>query len=507
MNQTVKQSLNAERIILVLTGVAMLLLNLMTFVCSDDYPYSFYLDSDGVIDTSRRVCSMADVIQSQYHHYFFANGRILANGLVQWFMSLDCRAVFGVCNALVFMGYVYLVQMVSGRRGWTYTLLVFVLLLALLRAFGEVFLWMSGSLNYLWAGLLNMAFLLLLQRKKIPLVAIPLALVAGWWQESFSVSVSVALCIGMAYGWWKKRSWDTMTLLVCAAYIAGTLLLVLAPGTIDRVEREGAGMSLADGHWGVNIIYVLGGMRLFWLLMAVALVQIFRRKLAWSEFVWRNFFIMTAIASGMVFLVLLGRVAAPRAFFAVETLSLVVLLRVLPQSWPKAVNLSLAAVALVIYLPVMVASWKNLQTMRAFQKEVMRSDENVFFDLPRYSASEVHYLGSLLEMNHHSENFPCEAAYYGKPALRVLPRCLYNELYKTSSFISPEHEWRPREYSTHELPFSVIPFSKDKPLPPSTEDCEYVSFPSGNYLLKDKPDRPMKRMGRRKDQHSSSNPK
>lgn len=496
-----------KRIVLALTGVAMLLLNLMTFVYSDDYPYSFYLDSDGVIDTSRRISSVADVVCSQYHHYFFANGRLLANGLVQWFMSLDCRAVFGVCNALVFMGFVYLVQMVSGRRGWAYTLLVFVLLLALLRAFGEVFLWMSGSLNYLWAGFVNLAFLFVLQRKKIPLAAIPLALVAGWWQESFSMSVSVALCAFMAYGWWKKRSWDAVPLLVCAAYLAGTLLLVLAPGTIDRVSREGADSDYLASHWGQNIIYVLRSMRLFWLLMAVVLVQFFRRKLVWGEFVRKNMFLIIAITAGVVFLLFLGKIAAPRAFFAVETLSLVLLLRVLPLSWPKAVSLSLAAVALVIYLPVMVASWKNLQTMRAFQSEVMKSDENVFFDLPRYSASEAHYLGSLLELNHHSENFAGEAAYYGKPAMRVLPRRLYDELYMTSSFISPEHEWRPGEYSTRELPFSVIPLPKGKPLPAQHEDEECVVFPSGNYLLKDKPDRPMKRMGKRKDHQPLSTPK
>jgi hypothetical protein len=91
--------------------------------------------------------------------------------------------------------------------------------------------------------------------------------------------------------------------------------------------------------------------------------------------------------------------------------------------------------------------------------------------------------------------------------MRVLPRRLYDELYKTSSFICPEHEWRPGEYSTHELPFSVIPLPKEKSLPSSDEDSEYVAFPSGNYLLKDKPDRPMKRMGRRKDHQPLSSPK
>jgi len=490
---------------LALVGVAMLLLNLCTFNYSDDYPYTFYLHADGFIDTARRVTGIVDIVQSQYHHYLLHNGRTLDNGLVQFFMYIDNRSIFAICNALVFVGYVFFLQKAADRRHWSYILLITALLLVLLRAFGETLLWMSGALNYLWGGLWNLMFLYSIQSHQTcqrigrGLMLLPLSLIAGWWQEAFSVGIAAALCVCIAYDWWQKAPWAKVPLMMAAAYLAGTLLLVLAPGTLDRMDRDGVDTSFMLAHIGNNVLYVICGLRIFWVAVIIALFHHFRHLRPLRISYVENRFLIGCILGNILFLILLGRVANPRAFFGVETLSLLLTLRML-STWPRCVTVLLAITTVAIYLPVLNMSWRNYQTMQAFLKELNTSgsQENIFFDTPHYSSTQVHYLGSLLEFNHHSAVFPSETAYYHKKVMRVLPKRMRQELYETASFISPANEWKPGKYSTPEMVFYVVPLPATQPLPQSSEDVEYVAFPSGNYMLKDKNDRPHKRKAKRK---------
>ena len=500
-------------IFLATTGIAMLLLNMCTFNYSDDYPYAFCLLDNGIIDISRRLTGLSEILHSQYNHYFYANGRVMANGLVQLFMSFDNRTVFSVCNTLVFVGYITLLQTISDRRHWFYGLLTVVLLFALLRSFGDTLLWMSGALNHLWGGAINLLFLYLLQRhidERHPARALillaPLAFLAGWWQESFSVCIATTLCIFYVYNWRKGHRWSVTPTLMTVCYITGALLLVCSPGTFLRMERDAVGSGISLRHAGTNICYVLLGLRFFWVAVIIALIRQLRHSTPLSDFMRANRFLLTVIAIGIAFLFLLGRAADRRAFFAVETLSLIIVLRQLPlgsslrllPGQRKLVALLLVTVAILAYAPILNISWKNRKVMQQFESAVSTTGETVFFDIPHYSHAERHYLGSRLEFNHHSVFFPVEAAYYSKRIIRVLPTFLHKELYQTASFICQQNEERPGEYSTPGLPFYVVPLPAGAPLPHSTEEVEYVSFPSGKYALKERAGIHRKRMTKRR---------
>jgi hypothetical protein len=144
-------------------------------------------------------------------------------------------------------------------------------------------------------------------------------------------------------------------------------------------------------------------------------------------------------------------------------------------------------IALAIYLPVLRMTYKNHQVIEAFRKELAPTDGTVFFDLPRYDHTDRHYLGSLLVSDHRSKLFFTEAAYYGKPRLIVLPKRLQQELYFTSSFICAEHLTANGEYTAPDLDFTIKPLPDNEALLPAPNGCEYVSFPSGSYRLKNKP--------------------
>ena len=477
---------------LIIAGLVFLVQNWWTWLYCDDFTYAFCLGPQGV-DFSRPITGIRDVLVSQYYHFLNTHGRILAIGLDQWFLGLREKHLFDVCNALVFTGYIWLMQKVSGRTGWSYTLLTIVVVYGCMRAFGQVFLWQTGCLNYLWGGFFNLAFLYVLRRHQdddnLKHSALPclLALAAGWWQESFSIGVLSALGVVLLWSWWKHKKVARVPLLMGIAYFAGTMVILCSPGNLGRTADEGIFGEYVITHWWRNIIHVLINVRVFWLLVAAAVVQQLRHKVVLKTFAHDNALLLLAMGIEMLFLMILGPIAEPRALFGMETFALVLLLRLMPDTCSWHVGAVLAVLTLAIYLPVMRMTWKNHQITQAYLQEVEASEGTIFFNLPHYSHRQRHYLGDLLVTDHRSQLFIQEAAYYGKPRLMVLPHQMRQELYTSSSFICPEHMTAEGEYTTPDIDFTVKPWPSGQPLPLNEEGCEYVSFPSGNYRLKNKP--------------------
>lgn len=477
---------------LLLAGVAFFLLNRFTWLYCDDYSYAFCITDHG-LDFTRPITGLRDVIVSQYYHFLHSHGRILDIGLDQWFIGMRDKLPFDICNTLVFVGYVWLLQRVARRTKWAYTVLTFVLLVAFLRAFGQVFLWMTGCLNYLWAGFVNLAFLQALRRNatnnslRHGVLPVIVALVAGWWQESFSVGVIGAMVLFLIYRLWRRQPCAKVPVGMAVAYVLGFIIIIASPGTMARATDEGVFEGAFLYNFVRNFIHVFLGVRIAWLLVITAVVQHFRHRLVWRDFMHDNSFLLLAIAIELLFLLILGPAAEARAFFGVETFSLVLLLRLLPVEPHRATGWLLAVIALAVYLPVLRMTYHNHQVTQAFLRELAPTDGTVFFDLPKYNHTKRHYLGSLLVTDHRSKIFGQEAAYYGKSRLMVLPSRLKQELYLTSSFITPAHRTADGEYTTPDLDFTILPLPADQPLPEPAEGCEYVSFPSGNYRIKNKP--------------------
>ena len=171
----------------------MLALNFFTFYWGDDYTYMYMFRSDvPMCDTARPITSLADAFVSQTHHYMVQNGRFVAHFLVQCFVSLAPKQVFDVCNSLMFIFMIMLLwRFINVRhRWWMWMLPGFIFLLS--PAFGLTCLWVSGSLNYLWAFTLYVVTYLLYRDFdentsywRVALTSF-LALVSGSFNEAFS---------------------------------------------------------------------------------------------------------------------------------------------------------------------------------------------------------------------------------------------------------------------------------------------------------------------------------
>lgn len=115
-----------------------------------DYKFLFVQHMELKKDFTHPISSFYDIFVSQWNHYFVMNGRTFIHILLQTFTSLLGKHVFNVFNTLVFGVFLILVSKYIGKTGHLFYTLTTVILLLLLPAFSETFIWMAGAINYLW---------------------------------------------------------------------------------------------------------------------------------------------------------------------------------------------------------------------------------------------------------------------------------------------------------------------------------------------------------------------
>lgn len=135
--------------------ILMLYCNRCTDLVADDYRYCFSFADDTRID------SISDIFPSMRAHRSSMNGRVIAHFLVQLFLMLP-KTVFNIFNSAVFCLLILLIyQTAVFNREHNALLLasIFGCIWVLQPEFGQVFLWLDGSVNYLWCALLCFIYL------------------------------------------------------------------------------------------------------------------------------------------------------------------------------------------------------------------------------------------------------------------------------------------------------------------------------------------------------------
>ncbi len=240
--------------VLLLFAAALVYLNLITPLWSDDYVYRFVFDALYYYDASfsRLVSSARDVFDSQVAHYLCTNGRAVAHTLAQTFLSVGHNVLWSVANSLCFLALGWLVWRFAAHSSkggralhpWAGYLLTLALYWLVLPHHGQLFFWLTGSCNYTWAALLVMAFLnlwLLPAPRALAWLLYPVALLAGNGNEALSIGLSLAL---LSYVVFKHRELGLRQFAGLACFLIGTASNVFSPGAAARLEM--AGESVAD---------------------------------------------------------------------------------------------------------------------------------------------------------------------------------------------------------------------------------------------------------------------
>lgn len=248
----------------------MLLCNFRTNLIADDYRYCFSF-ADG-----SRIERAADIIPSMSAHRQTMNGRVFAHALVQLFLLLP-PAVFKVLNSLMFLLLVWLIyRMALGRHERNVLLLscVFGCLWLFQSQFGQVFLWLDGSINYLWCAVLSLLFLLPYIRKflfnrelrpwQAALFTVYSLFVGGYSENSTVAVVFVALLLlllSTLHRGFSLRLWPFPSL---AALALGFVYMLFAPAELMNKSAEFSLPVLLQNFADTGLHYLR-----FWPLLAV----------------------------------------------------------------------------------------------------------------------------------------------------------------------------------------------------------------------------------------------
>ena len=477
---------------IVLAAVAFYVLNLLSPEFHDDFVYKFML-VNGSVDYSRPVNSLADVFRSQWEHYFVANGRSVVHVLVQVFTGLLGKQIFNVLSAIVFAIFVYLLQYNVTRhlRGKGFFAVTFTLFLVLLLPlFKDTFLWMTGSVNYLWSGTAVLLFLsiyesrghLLIKDSRVVVWMLPLALFMGWTHEGLSLPLAVSLLVLNLLDF--KRSRHTWGFWLTVAFLVGACITAFAPGNLVRSSAAGGFALSTLGLKVLNGITVFGHLRIVYLaILLTAVLWLVNRPLAHDVLRQNRHLLLAMLLS--VGIVLVAGLTSQRTAFGLELFSMVFVLRLVGQ-WSaclKGKTLNWCAVALsvlligfyALLLSHTIPTWQETQRLIA---QIERNEDGIIGTREHDAGVFSGFVRTMISndaarnaINYDSQGWPLSiAATYHRDSLVFLPQAFLDDLaahaerYERLDFNTPFEFFIQRiddPASVREVAFSLSPADFD----------------------------------------------
>jgi len=241
--------LNRSRPLMLLALLSMFLLmlfcNLKTNLLADDFMYCFSF-ADG-----SRIEHLADCFPSMAAHRHSMNGRLISHFLVQVFLMLPL-GIFKLLNALVLVAEVYLVYRLANRKAERSNLLlccIFGGIWIFTLNFGQVILWLDGSVNYLWATFFSLLFLTVYINKFMDdrdIKALPLRilyvlaafLVGAYSENCASTVIFCSSCFLLLSRFVKKQRVAPYLWLAILAAFGGFLFMMSAPAEIANKSSQ-----------------------------------------------------------------------------------------------------------------------------------------------------------------------------------------------------------------------------------------------------------------------------
>ncbi|NDW19645.1 hypothetical protein D0T53_12080 [Dysgonomonas sp. 216] len=220
-------------------------LNLLYPLIADDWVYAFTW-SGGSIN------SFADIIASQYHHYFEWGGRSVAHTIVQSLLWFG-KGWSNILNTIIYTSLIIVIYKLSAKEknehNITLLLFIFLFMWFFQSEYGETTLWVTGSGNYMWSCFIILLFLVpycnyyrkgcKLNNKYLNALLPFAGLIAGWTNENMSLATLFFLFVLFFLIKADKRKIPLWAILGCTGFIIGMVFLFAAPGNYVRLEEIG----------------------------------------------------------------------------------------------------------------------------------------------------------------------------------------------------------------------------------------------------------------------------
>lgn len=375
-------------------------LNWLTPMVRDEYVYQFFIIK-GCGDISHPIHTFWEVILSQIDHFLYHHGRIWVEIIYQSILCLAGKWLYNVLNPFFFCVYLFLVvKYALGRVSLSSMVVTVSLVFIFMAIFQEFFLWMSGSVNYLWSSVLVLWFLLILEHhedKTLNRYSWPLLLLgvlAGWTHEGITIPLSVGmLAAAIIFGSADRRS---ESLWMKVSFFAGAFVCMLF--SLRQEQNLGSG-SLTNKFifkWMIGM-QVMHELYLIYLFVILFLILAVIRKIHIRKFVFDNFPLLVAMVITLFIVFYAGIPDNVRPAYNLEFCSLVLILRMLSgihlERVPKQIFVSLVMIILAVYtIPVCYYSYVNYQEHQSIEKQIENGSQLVVIDsrkMPKWIEKNV----------------------------------------------------------------------------------------------------------------------
>ena len=288
----------------------------------DDVNYRFFI-TDAIWTSSGDINSFSDLFRSQGNHWMYVNGRAVAHTLVQFFCAMVPKGAFVICNAAVYVAFIWLIARCAGvKRPLRHPMSVATIAVLLPLAFVTKMM-PSCQIGFVWMFVLVLLWLRLFFSNRhrgvfVSLMIFMLGFLAGNGQEALTIGVSSALGFWWLYRRGRIGRWRTWWLV---AFWCGTLSCCLSPATVGR--GTALAVSLSD-----TLVYMLVAFRMPYLLLAVIGWKCLRRRFSFKKFYRKNALYFNSAIVLLTFNLVIG-VYSNRQLFGIELMSMLMLLRML----------------------------------------------------------------------------------------------------------------------------------------------------------------------------------
>lgn len=430
--------------VLTAIGAAMWVLNWLTPYGGDDYRYMFMFFEGVKFDPERPIRTFGDILISQYNHWLGFNGRTVVHIIVQLFAGILGKPLFNICNAAVFVLFILAVVRLGMRKVSALNLLfAFAVVLLLWPGFGCTALWMSGSVNYIWASAAVCGFILALNRwGAAPLKAVHLlwcipCLLAGWTHECFALPLAAGLGVWALTN--RKTVFRQAALPMILSFAAGALLCSFAPSTIVRATVPSSVINLVDIAQRIAIgLRVCMQLKAIYVLAVVAVAVFFADRGAFrrraAKFCRDNALLCYALAFSF-FIAFAAKQTSSRVGAGTELFSILLLLRLAASVESRRMNIVKTVVCTVgaaLYICILPPSLKNREDFMCISSQLENSRSEIIL-YNNYPAPPL--LQSYITYNVDDGSFSPDsiynkyiAAFYGRDSAAFISAAVYEEI-------------------------------------------------------------------------------
>lgn len=237
---------NKKISLLLFSGIFLLLLlcNFLTDLVADDFIYIYSFEN------GERITGIFQIFGSIKAHSLIMNGRFFAHFFAQLFLLLP-KWIFNILNSLIFTGMIYLIYKISSFKKANNLMIlgIFSTVWIFSPTFGQVFLWLDGSCNYLWAYFLGAAFILpyvnsfsnnkFIKSTAVKVLFIILSFISGAYSENSSaafICVAVLLFfVNLVFFKVKPKIYEILGIIFS---FAGYITLYLSPAQWSNKSAE-----------------------------------------------------------------------------------------------------------------------------------------------------------------------------------------------------------------------------------------------------------------------------